>query len=248
MSNDPPIIIPAPSPSTSPATIIFLHGLGDDANGWTDLVSQFHSAHKLPHLKWILPNAPQNRDVMAQAWYMPKPFSPIPMPKRSGEPDPDEDEEEDDEEGMMKSVEYITGLIDTEVQAGVPVERIVVGGFSQGCAISLLVGLMGRHKGTLGGVVGLSGYLPLSGKVEKMMEEGEERGLDTSQTKWFLAHGSRDQLVPKRLFMKYREKIERWEKDRVEARLYEGMGHATVGAEIKDLCESLERVVPLSKT
>ena len=185
---------------------------------------------------------------MAQAWYMPKPFSPIPMPKRSGEPDPDEDEEEDDEVGMMKSVEYICGLIDTEIQAGVPVGRIVVGGFSQGCAISLLVGLMGRYKGTLGGVVGLSGYLPLSWKVGKMVEEREEKGQDTSQTKWFLAHGSRDQLVPKRLFMTYREKMERWETNRVEARLYEGMGHATVGAEIKDLCEWLERVVPLSET
>ena len=170
------------------------------------------------------------------------------MPKRSGEPDPDEDEDEDDEEGMMKSVEYICRLIDTEVEAGVPVERIVVGGFSQGCAISLLVGLMGRYKGTLGGVVGLSGYLPLSGKVGKMVEEREEKGHDTRQTKWFLAHGSRDQLVPKRLFMKYREKIEGWETNRVEVRLYEGMGHATVGAEIRDLCEWLQRVVPASKT
>lgn len=170
------------------------------------------------------------------------------MPKRSGEPDPDEDDDEDDEEGMMKSVEYICGLIDTEVGAGVPVGRIVVGGFSQGCAISLLVGLMSRYKGKLGGVVGLSGYLPLSGKVGKTVQEGEEKGHVTQQTEWFLAHGSRDQLVPKRLFMRYREKIEGWERNRVEAKLYEGMGHTTVGAEIRDLCEWLERVVPSSKT
>lgn len=244
MSNDPPIIIPAPSSSTSPATIIFLHGLGDDANGWTDLVSQFHTAHKLPHLKWILPNAPQNRDVMAQAWFMPKPFSPIPMPKRSGEPDPEENDEEDDEEGMMKSVEYICGLIDKEVEAGVPVERLVVGGFSQGCTISLLVGLMSRYKAKLGGVVGLSGYLPLSRRVGKMMEDRKEEGQDTSQTKWFLGHGSRDQLVPKRMFMRYKDQIEGWEAERVEAKLYEGMGHSTVGAEVRDLCGWLERAVP----
>lgn len=247
MSNHPPIIISAPSPSSSPATIIFLHGLGDDANGWTDLVSQFHAAHKLPHLKWILPNAPQNRDVMAQAWFMPKPFSPIPMPKRSGEPNLEENDEDDDEEGMMKSVEYICGLIDREVEAGVPVERIVVGGFSQGCAISLLVGLVSRYKGKLGGVVGLSGYLPLSRRVGKMMEEREVKGQNTPQTKWFLAHGSRDQLVPKRMFMRYQDKIEGWEGGRVEAKLYEGMGHATVGAEVRDLCEWLERVLPESK-
>ena len=54
--------------------------------------------------------------------------------------------------------------------------------------------------------------------------------------------------MPKRLFLRYREKIEGWEKKRVEARLYEGMGHATVGEEVRDLCEWLERVVPASKT
>lgn len=79
---------------------------------------------------------------------MPKPFSPIPMPKRSGEPDPEEDNEEGDEDDMTKSVDYICGLIDKEVDGVVPVEKIVVGGFSQGCAISLLVGLMSRYKGS----------------------------------------------------------------------------------------------------
>lgn len=100
------------------------------------------------------------------------------MPKRSGEPDPEKNDEEDDEEGMMKSVEYICGLIDKEVEAGVPVERLVVGGFSQGCAISLLVGLMSRYKARLGGVVGLSGYLPLSGRVGKMMEDRKRGGTE----------------------------------------------------------------------
>ena len=166
------------------------------------------------------------------------------MPKCSGEPDPEENDEEDDEDGMMKSVDYICGLIDNEVEAGVPAERIVVGGFSQGCAISLLVGLLSRYKGKLGGVVGLSGYLPLGGRVGMMMEEREEKGQDTSQTKWFLAHGSRDQLAPRRLFTRYRDKLEGWEGERVEAKLYEGMGHTTVGAQVRDLCGWLERVLP----
>ena len=62
------------------------------------------------------------------------------MPQRSAESEADDDE--DDEEGMMKSVDYICGLIAKEVEEGkVPLDRIVVGGFSQGCAVSLLVGL-----------------------------------------------------------------------------------------------------------
>ena len=105
----------------------------------TDLISQTHSANKLSHVKWILPNAPENRNAMGQAWFQPNPFSPISMPRRSGESETDDDE--DDEEGLMKSVDYICGLIAQEVDDGkVPLDKIVVGGFSQGCSISLLVG------------------------------------------------------------------------------------------------------------
>ena len=169
------------------------------------------------------------------------------MPKRSGEPDPEENDEEDDEDGIFKSVEYVCGLIDREVEAGVPMKRIVVGGFSQGYAISLLVELISRYEGKLGGVVGLSGYLPLSERVGKEMEGRAEKGQETRKTKWFLAHGSRDHLVPRRIFTRYKDKIERWEGERVEAKLFEGMAHSTVGAEVMDLCEWLERVVPESE-
>jgi hypothetical protein len=124
---------------------------------------------------------------------MPKPFSPIPMPKRSGEPDPEEDNEEGVEDGMTKSVDYICGLIDKEVDGGIPVEKIVVKGFSQGCAISLLIGLMSRYKGKLAGAVGLSGYVPLNEKMGKAIKKRKEG--DTATTKWFIPHGSRDQLV-----------------------------------------------------
>ena len=162
------------------------------------------------------------------------------MPKRSGESETDDDE--DDEEGMMKSVDYICALIAKEVEEGkVPLDRIVVGGFSQGCAVSLLVGLLSRYSGKLAGVVGLSGYLPLEGKVGRSVAERKERG---KTTKWFLAHGSRDQLVPRRMFTGYKESLEKWERDNVEARVYEGMPHSTTGAEIRDLCNWLERVLP----
>lgn len=97
------------------------------------------------------------------------------MPKRTGDPDPEEQDEEDDEDGMMKSVEYICGVIDEEVEAGVPVERVVVRGFSEGCAISPLVGLLSRYKDKLGGVLGLPGYRPLSGRVEKTIQVRRER-------------------------------------------------------------------------
>ena len=163
------------------------------------------------------------------------------MPKRSGESEADDDE--DDEEGMMKSVDYICGLIAKELEEGkIPLDRIVVGGFSQGCAVSLLIGLLSRYSGELAGVVGLSGYLPLEGKVGRSLAERKEGA--KSATKWFIAHGSRDQLVPRRMFTSYKEILEMWERDNVEARVYEGMPHSTTGAEIRDLCTWLERVLP----
>lgn len=87
---------------------------------------------------------------------------------------------------MLASVDYIDSLIDAELEKGVKPERIMVGGFSQGCAISLLVGLVGRYRGKLGGVVGLSGYLP-SGIVKEKLE---------GNLNIFLAHGTKDMLVP----------------------------------------------------
>ena len=150
---------------------------------------------------------------MGQAWYAPKPFSPIPMPKRTGEGsevEDEEDDDDDDEKAILKSVEYICTLIDKENQeTNIPPHRIVVGGFSQGCAISLLLGLTSRYAGKLGGVVGLSGYLPLAKTVETAVQRRGKREEDEGM-KWLLAHGSRDQLVPVRLFRAYREKLEGW--------------------------------------
>lgn len=141
---------------------------------------------------------------MAQAWYTPKPISSIPIPKRDRVTETGQ-HDEDDEEGLMKSVDYICALIDKEVADGFPVERIVVGGFSPGCAISLLVGLLSRYTGKLGEFVGLSGYLPLIGKVGTVMEERTEKG----NTRYFLAHGDRDQLVPIREFLEVQAKAGR---------------------------------------
>jgi hypothetical protein len=56
---------------------------------------------------------------------------------------------------------------------GVALERVVVGGFSQGCIISLLLGLGGRYAGRVGGVVGLSGALCSSETIARAREIAE---------------------------------------------------------------------------
>jgi len=207
-----------------------------------DLANQIHLAKKFLHVKWIFPNAPINRDAMAQAWYYPRPFSPIPVPRHEKDPSPEEEEEKDDETGMMASVDYICGLIDKEVADGmVPLDRIVLGGFSQGCAISLLVALRSRYAGKLRGIIGLSGYLPLAQTVGRVLDA--QKDLQEQPTQYLLLHGTRDQMVPRRIFSSYTSKMEEWFGVNVVSKLYEGLGHTTSGIEVRELCEWLEKLL-----
>lgn len=72
----------------------------------------------------------------------------------------------EDESGMNESLEDVRALIKRELELGIPPERIVVGGFSQGAGMALLAGLTGKDK--VGGLVSLSGYLPLQWKFAKV--------------------------------------------------------------------------------
>lgn len=77
----------------------------------------------------------------------------------------------EDEPGVLKSQKYFNDLIAKEVDAGIPSERVVLGGFSQGGAMSLFSGLTSEKK--LGGVFGLSCYLLLREKLEGLVPAGK---------------------------------------------------------------------------
>ena len=74
----------------------------------------------------------------------------------------------EDEDGMLRTVSFVNQLISAEVDSGIDPGRIVVGGFSQGAAMSLLCGLTSERK--LGGVVSLSGWLVLRSKIKAVSE------------------------------------------------------------------------------
>ena len=74
--------------------------------------------------------------------------------------------EHDDEKGMMRTLKAVDALIQAEVDAGIPENRIIVGGFSQGGAMSILTGLSGKRK--LGGVIALSTWIPLNHKIKEV--------------------------------------------------------------------------------
>jgi phospholipase/carboxylesterase len=159
------------------ACIIVLHGLGADGSDFVPICEQLELEAVGP-VRYVLPHAPQrpvtiNGGYVMRAWY-----DILALGGRGGE----------DEQGLRASQGLIEGLIDREIARGLPAARIVLAGFSQGCAMALLTGL--RHRGRLAGLVGLSGYLPLEART------AVERDPANQATPVFMAHGSFDPLIP----------------------------------------------------
>ncbi|HLL19872.1 MAG TPA: carboxylesterase, partial [Rubrivivax sp.] len=108
----------------------------------------------------------------------------------------------EDEAGVRESIALVHALLDREVARGVPAKRIVLGGFSQGSAITLGAGL--RYGQRLAGLVGLSGYLPLADRT------AAERHPANHQTPVFLGHGRNDGIVPLSRGGAARDLLEQW--------------------------------------
>jgi phospholipase/carboxylesterase len=161
------------------ASVIVLHGLGADGTDFLPFADQIDLSRVGP-VRWLLPRAPMravtvNNGYRMRAWYDIFEFG---AEARSAR---------EDEAGLRESFAAVHALIDREVARGVPANRIVLGGFSQGCAITLGAGL--RYGQRLAGLVGLSGYLPLASI------SADERRDANALTPIFLAHGRRDPVI-----------------------------------------------------
>ncbi len=159
------------------ASVIVLHGLGADGNDFVPLVEEL-DLEAIGPLRFVFPHAP-TRPVTINGGYVMRAWYDIAGPDLR---------QREDEAGLRASRDAVEALIERERQRGVAASRIVLAGFSQGCAIALLTGL--RHTERLAGIVGLSGYLPLAGRT------AAERSPANGDVPIFLAHGSYDQVVP----------------------------------------------------
>ncbi|MES2784824.1 MAG: alpha/beta hydrolase [Pseudomonadota bacterium] len=158
------------------ATIIILHGLGADGNDFVPISRELDLSAVGP-VRFIFPHAPVipvtiNNGMRMRAWYD---ILGTDLVKR------------EDESGLRRSVEQVEALLEAQKSRGMPANRIVLAGFSQGCAMALLAGL--RHKERLAGIVGMSGYLPLASTT------ASERSDANAMTPIFLAHGQYDNVV-----------------------------------------------------
>ena len=164
---------PGPAPA---ATIIILHGLGADG---TDFLS-FADELKLPAvgpIRYVFPRAPIrpvtiNGGNRMRAWYD---ILNMDLLRR------------EDGAGLRQAMALVHALLDAEVARGMPADRIVLGGFSQGCAITLGAGLRYPHR--LAGLAALSGYMPLADSV------AAERSEANQNTPVFQAHGRNDGVI-----------------------------------------------------
>jgi len=239
-----PIYKHAEKPASDPAhggAFILVHGLGDSGEGLEDIPDQFQKNHKLSHMHWILPTATEHRDTQGTAWYMPHSLAPVPLDRPELAP-------EEDEMGLLKSVGYIESLIDACVNRGIPPQRIVLGGFSQGCAVSLLLDLTSsKYAGRLGGIVGLMGYLPLA-EGRRLEDMRAVAGLPPvhGDVPVFLARGEQDQMIPARVWKQTLDKLSQLGigSGHLEIREYEELGHSLNGTVLQDVCSFVERYVP----
>ena len=158
------------------ASVIWLHGLGDTGEGWSQVVPALNLPGTM-RVRFLFPHAPQmpvaiNNGYVMPAWYD---ILGTDLPRR------------EDADGIRKSASAIEALIANEVARGIAASNIVLAGFSQGCAMVLHTGL--RHNAKLAGIVALSGYLPLAGTV------AAEHSAANQATPIFMAHGTMDPMI-----------------------------------------------------
>ena len=174
-------LLPAVEIETGPRpthAVIWLHGLGADGHDFEPIADELDEA-RLPATRFVFPHAPHrpvtiNGGFVMRAWYD---LVSLDFTQRREDP-----------VGVRESAAQVEALIARENTRGIPDERIVLAGFSQGGAIALHAGL--RHGQPLAGILALSTYLPLADTLEA---EAAPANLEVPV---FMAHGTHDGVIP----------------------------------------------------
>jgi len=212
----------APNPT---ASVIVLHGLGADGNDFVPIANEFDLGAVGP-VRFVFPHGPTrpvtiNGGYEMRAWY-----DVFGRELESSAP-------REDETGLRASQAMVEALIATQRKRGIAARRIVLAGFSQGCAMALMTGL--RHGERLAGLLGMSGYLPLADKL------AAERSPANADVPIFQAHGTQDPVIPIHRASASRDALQALGYD-VEWHSYP-MPHSVCPQEIVDMNRWLVRVL-----
>lgn len=210
-------ILTGPAPTHA---VIWLHGLGADGHDFAPIVPELLRPG-WPELRFVFPHAPVravtiNNGARMRAWYD---IRNLQIDQRA------------DEQGVRESIAQVEALIAREVERGVPPERILLAGFSQGGAIALAAGV--RREAALGGLVALSTYLPMASTTAA---EATKAGLGTPV---FMAHGQLDPVVPESLGQRSRAALEGLGMA-IDWHVY-AMPHSVCAEEIRDLGDWMQQ-------
>jgi len=198
------------------AAVLWLHGLGADGHDFEPVVPELRLAQPV---RFVFPHAPVrpvtiNQGMRMRAWYDIFQFG-------AGR---------EDEQGIRASQALLEELIEEQP---VPPEKVVLAGFSQGGAIVLQTAL--RYPKRLAGVLALSTYLPLAGKL------AAERSAADQDLPIFMAHGSYDDLIPIQRARDSKNFIEKLGY-RIEWHDYP-MPHSVCGEEVRDIAAFLSKLL-----
>ena len=200
-----------PNPKGS---IIWMHGLGADCWDFVSIVKELGLPDDLP-LRFIFPQAPTRPITINNGQVMPGWYD-ISMAELHRKPD---------EAGVRQSQAAIEQLIAREIERGIPADKIILAGFSQGGAIALQTGL--RCREALGGIMALSTYLTLDDSL------AAEATIANANIPILMAHGTQDPLIPLSLAVASRTKMEA-RGYKVEWREYP-MPHSLCMEEVEDI-------------
>ncbi|MBB1268004.1 alpha/beta hydrolase [Shewanella sp. SR44-3] len=159
------------------ACVIWLHGLGDSGAGFAPVVPVLG----LPAehgIRFVFPHAPEqavtiNGGYQMRAWYDIKSMDLL---------------DRADLAGVLESEVAIKALIQEQIAQGIPADKIVLAGFSQGGVMSLFSGV--RFEQKLAGIMALSCYLPGGDKLPEALSTANK------DTPILQHHGEQDDVVP----------------------------------------------------
>jgi phospholipase/carboxylesterase len=203
------------------ASVIWLHGLGADGYDFVPIVPELHLPEELAP-RFVFPHAPVravtiNNGMPMRAWYDILAFSPAAM---------------EDDAGIRASAALAERYIAREREAGMPVDRIVLAGFSQGGAIALHAGL--RQAEPLAGILALSTYLPLRAAIGEITNAARRVPI-------LMCHGRGDPILSLAVAEASRDLLTA-RGCRVEWKEYP-MQHQVCQAEIEDISAWLRHVL-----
>ncbi len=219
MSFLPCIDIEPKTPAT--ATVILLHGLGADGNDFVPMVPEMRLPSSMA-LRFVFPNAPSipitiNGGYVMPAWYD---ITELSLDRKI------------DATQLIASAEEVRLLIDREIDRGIPSNRIVLAGFSQGGAVSYQTAL--TYMQPLAGLLCMSTYFATG---ETITPNSANKKLPI-----FICHGSQDPMVPEQLGRQAQERLVTMGYT-VDYKSYP-VGHSVCPQEIADISQWLQRLLP----